>query len=150
MPLDQSPVSITLGDLHELTSARDRNELRVTELEAEIDRLKLEGVGDAAAELSMAFNHAYEIVRFAVANLDPLAVRGWPHKDLLELGKLIPELAGVSPDIRECAPDLRDFARRAAEWEGARDAGVEQEKHAAENAVKSVNIADLFGDDIEP
>lgn len=72
------------------------------------------------------FHSAIKIVQFAVGNLDPQTVVGWPHKALAEVADAIEKIPGVDIHVREMPDELRHFARLAAGYEEFRK---ERDKH---------------------
>lgn len=143
-------VEISLADLDNLRTSRARAETELADLRKNYDALRtslaavpedvrknipLDALGDGP-NLVAALAESLTIVRFAIGNLDPMTVRGWPHRSLLALAELLPKVPGVSDEDRELWMDWRIFARRAGEWEDARARGLEQEKLAEENSAK--------------
>lgn len=137
MSLHDATVSIPLSDW-------DAAKTRVAKLQAELqdarEQLEAAKLADPKGRiepLAAAFADAMIIVRWIVANYDPLTVRGWPHKELARVAAALPRLAGVDDFTKESHLDLQIFARRAAEWEDARAKGIEKQKLAEENAARS-------------
>lgn len=138
-------VEISLTDLDTLRKDRERWEAEYLALRKQFDELRtavaLAKPGDLPSlvdgpNMAAALNHALTVITFAIGNLDPLTVRGWPAADLLALAELLPKLPGLDPLLVELWCDWRIFARRAAEWEAARALGIEREKLADENSAK--------------
>lgn len=134
MSLNESILHIKLGDLKQL-------EERIKELASENFRLSSElveaklGPDDSVCrEYRSAFLDAMPIVRFAIANMNPLSFPGWPHKELVAVAKMLADLPGIDLNQQETAGDLRLFARECATIEKAREEGTEQELLAAMNA----------------
>ncbi len=139
MEIDSAQVTIKLSDLNSLRSKIDELELELSDARKHVDQARLGGDDSHTRRLATAVNHAITIVSFAVATMDPLTVRGWPYEDLHGLGDILPDLAGVSDARKEIASGFRLFAKRAKEWELARDEGTEQEKLAEENAARGAS-----------
>jgi hypothetical protein len=74
---------------------------------------------------SAAFAAALEIVRFAVANLEPRTVRGWPHHELAVVAELLPKALPAIEEVGVLANTLREFAREAADIDRERQRRVE-------------------------
>jgi hypothetical protein len=94
--------------------------------------------GADARRLAEALQHALKVVCFAVANLHPLTVRGWPYEALRALGQLAPHLPGVDESFRQVAfGDWTILTREMEKWEKARAEGREQELLAEENSARA-------------
>jgi len=92
---------------------------------AERDRLVQGGMISSVTEENMrlfavAFVAASTVVRFAVANYPPEAVRGWPILALSELADALEGIVGVEYDYKALALELRTFAREAKAIEDKR------------------------------
>lgn len=79
------------------------------ELEKQVTAAKL-GDSDVAQQLHAAFHDAMKIVQFAVGNLDPATVAGWPHEALVAVAAAIEKIPGVDRHISELPEELRAFA----------------------------------------
>jgi hypothetical protein len=110
----------------------------------EIEDLKLGPTDSHARQLLDALNSSLDVTRFAIGNLPPMAVRGWPHKSLRSLAALLPSLPGVDEGIREVSTDWRLVADDCQKWEDARAEGKEHELLAHDNALKGASL-DAFG-----
>jgi hypothetical protein len=132
--------SITIGidDYNVLKS-------RITALEGELgqahtalEEARLGSPDSDIRQLAAAFGYALEVVQFAVANLHPLTVRGWPYLALRALARLSPDLPGVDTSFRQVARgDWEILTREMEKWEKARAEGREQELLAEENAARA-------------
>ena len=77
--------------------------------------------------LRCTLQHALVVVDFAVANLDPETVRGWPHKDLEELSADMKNLPGASTLEKQVSVAFHEFARFAAQIEMRRAQNTHKE-----------------------
>lgn len=68
-----------------------------------------------AAHARAALERALAIVQFAVGNLDPRTVRGWPVEDVTALANLIEAALPNYPHADVLAITLREFAGEAAD-----------------------------------
>lgn len=136
MALDTAQVTVSLSDLQTMQNRIAELELEVADARKRVDEARLGDEGSDVQRLVAAFNHALPILQFAIANLHPLTVRGWPADDLLKLAALLPDLPGIDESIRETATDLKMHARDCASWEKSRAEGTEQQRLADENAAK--------------
>lgn len=128
-------VTIAYSDLETLKRRAESAEAEVARLKAEVDQARLGDDGADARRLAHAFDLALEVVQFAITNLHPMTVRGWPYEALRALGELSPDLPGVNASFREVARgDWRLLTKEMEKWEKARAEGREQELLAEENA----------------
>ena len=138
MSLNESTVSMKLGDYQQIDREIQKLRTEKLQLEKELETAKIDGGGDDLTRKYLeAFMATMPIVRFAVGNMDPMSFRGWPHKDLLVVIKALKELPGVDADQKETAADLGLFARECKEWEDSRKDGTEQAKLAEQNAARA-------------
>jgi hypothetical protein len=128
-----------ITEWQELRNTIDALERDVAALRKRLAEARIGACGDNR-RLFEALNHTIEIVRFAIANLEPRTVRGWPHESLSAFAALLPDLPGIDRSLAESAGDLTLFARGAREWEEARASGTEHAKLAAENAARATTV----------
>jgi hypothetical protein len=133
----QSIVQIKLGDLEELRQARETAERRCADLEKKLAETQLSDSQSRLRTLFEAFRYAMPVVQFAVANLFPLTVRGWPWHDLRRLARMLPGIPGASNFPAELAVTLDSFSHVAEKWEVARAEGREKELLAEENSARA-------------
>jgi hypothetical protein len=131
--MEGASITIPYMEWEEVRSARAKVEEELAEVKAKLQEARLGGNDADTRRLAEALENLYPVVQFAMANLDPIATRGWPHEALAQFAKLLPDLP-ISPFIRESTNDLRMFARNASEWEQARKEGTAEEKLREENA----------------
>lgn len=105
----------------------------------ELDRLRAElqyrmpaaaPTDDATGRAREALEHALGIVQFAVGNLDPRTVRGWPIADVTALSNHIEAALPNYPHADVLAITLREFAKEAAE--------VDRFRHDRQDAAKKL------------
>lgn len=121
--LSKAKIEMSLADWQELQQAKEALERRVTELKKTIDDVRLGEAGSEAHAFRDAFSQAMEIVRFAIANLDPLSTRGWPVESLRAVCDHIEARPGVDESAREAVGDLRLFCLEIEKFETARREG---------------------------
>lgn len=104
--------SHTLDDeeYQKLHNDRRLAELRASELEAEIVRVRGEDSANRIKPLNALVRAQLEITRFAVANLNPENTRGWPTKALISVADLLSAMPDFTPDDTVLAIELRSFA----------------------------------------
>jgi hypothetical protein len=118
-------VSIPISQYDNLRDRiRDLNR-ELTETQKAVAAAKLSDPAGTIAAYQAAFAEAVAIVQYAVANLDPSTVAGWPYAALYKIANAIETLPGVNMHTKEVAPDMRlfaDSARSYEEWRKERDA----------------------------
>lgn len=83
-----------------------------------------------------AFDQVLPVVQFAVGNLPPETIKGWPHEALDAVAQRYLQLSGQSLGRiteRELMVELRKFAAEAKGWEtrrGPRLVGLHGQPHA--------------------
>lgn len=120
-------MQITMTDIefNELQQRVRTAEAAAVAATAERDRMAQEGMASSVSKENMrlfaiAFAAASHVVRFAVANYPPEAVRGWPIPALTELADALEGIVGVDYDYKALALELRTFAREAKAIEDKR------------------------------
>ncbi len=126
----------------------DRMRTRLAEQEREINALKaqlLAATFEAAGPIvEGALRAALPIVGFAVGNLHPLTVRGWPWHRLAELAGYCRHPALAHPLVEpELTLTWDDFALLARKWEDARARGEERALLVEENAGRAITPSGL-------
>ncbi|KKN61338.1 hypothetical protein LCGC14_0522700 [marine sediment metagenome] len=102
---------------------------RIDELVAENLALKKcpPEIQDDEADLRAALYAALPVIQFAVSNLNPESVRGWPHAQLDALGRHLKEVTD-DPRILEMAGAFCSQARHAADIDAFRQERVADAK----------------------
>lgn len=136
MSLADAQITIRFGDLDALKNDRTRLEAIVTQLEVKLREAMVADADGTNKLLLEVIEALFEIVAFAVGNLSPLAVRGWPYDALDTVGKALMRLP-VKGHLAELGPTLCDFADRCRYWEDKRFHGVEKETLAEENLMRA-------------
>lgn len=89
------------------------------------------GTGDERVRaLRDIIDLALPVIQFAVGNLPPESVRGWPHNELFQLADLLCTMPGHAPDHETISAEFRTFAhecRRLAAHRADRDAAGAQD-----------------------
>jgi len=116
---DEPTVTVPLSTYDKL-----RDDLRTTqaknyELEKKLAAAQLSGgdSSDVPQLLHEAFHDAIKIVQFAVGNLDPQTVAGWPHAAVMKIADAIEKIPGIDRHVSEMPIELREFAKLAAGFE---------------------------------
>lgn len=132
--LADTQVTITYGNLRALQDEIARLEEVAMDLQTQNAELSLGADGSEARKYRGMFVASLKVVQFAMSALDPLTVRGWPHRELAAVADGIDSVRGLDGFTTEITGDIRLFARNAKSWEDAREQGIEKEKFAAETA----------------
>lgn len=136
MSLSESIIQIKYGDLKQIEERGAKLAAENAKLAAELTEAKLGSSDSLCREYHAALLAAMPIVRFAVANMDPLSFAGWPHAQLTQVATALGTLPGIDLDQQETAGDLKLFASDCAKVERARADGTQKELLAAMNAGK--------------
>lgn len=110
--------SHTLSDEEYGTLINQREEARTEagKLRKELARVRAEDPANRIAPLNQLTRATFEIVRFAVANLNPENTRGWPTKALNSVADLMATLPDYQTDDGDFATELRSFARDCEDY----------------------------------
>jgi hypothetical protein len=134
--MDEPTVSVKYSDYNKL-----REDLRATQTENYELKTKLAAaqLGDATVAKSLfdAFHSAIKVVQFAVGNLEPSTVAGWPHSALVAIADAIEKIPGIDPHVAEMPSELRYFAGLAASLEEMRK---ERDKHKVVTMATAADI----------
>src|SRR3990172_4378562 len=115
---DSEPtVTVKLSDYDRLRDQLRDMQNRVYALEKQLAAAQIADPSGVGQLLHDAFHAAIKIVQFAVGNLDPQTVAGWPHKALAEVADAIEKIPGIDRHVSELPEELRAVARTAAGWE---------------------------------
>jgi len=110
-------VTLTGVEYDELKNARRDAENQVADLRHQLAAAKLiSGDPFIIAALTEITRKALDVVRFAVGNLPPETVVGWPSPALREIAVRLPMLPNYSPDDAEVAGELIGFAQDCERW----------------------------------
>lgn len=104
-------VTITLADLNALKLQIAQANERSAKAEKETAAARLVDPSGRLPELLATIEAALPIVQFAVGNLDPTTVRGWPHKELAAFAKGLASLSDREKDA--IAEEFTTFAKLA-------------------------------------
>lgn len=137
MSLGDAVVTLKLSEVNKLQSDLGDANLRIAEMAKEVEEARLGDHAGVTRQYQKAFSDAMQVVRFAVGNLEPLTVRGWPYKNLFAIVEHLRALPGLDFDYEETSGDLKLFAEECKRWEIARDEGREQEMFQTENAARA-------------
>ncbi len=107
-------MTIDLGEFQALQDAKTKAELALSQMQQEIITKKIEASDAVLYSISRA---ALEIVRFAVANLPPESIKGWPTMALRTIACELPAMPDTVNDDKEFALTLSVFADECDRYE---------------------------------
>lgn len=111
MSIGSSTINLTLEDYNVLQDAKRQAENEAAGLRKELAEARLDVGNDGSTRALVAsVRGALDIVRFAVANMPPETVHGWPIAKLIEVSHSIEKLPDASSDDVSFAIELRKFA----------------------------------------
>lgn len=113
-------VTVKLSDYDRLRDELREAQNKVYMLQTEVNAAKLGDPTGPTKLLFDAFHETIKVVQFAVGNLDPQTIAGWPHKALVAIADAIETIPGVDQHVAEMPGELRSFARSAAGHEERR------------------------------
>ncbi|GAF90560.1 unnamed protein product [marine sediment metagenome] len=113
-------ITMSMIEYQELQSRANDAQKRCTELEKRIHEVEMTDPEDRIPDLVACIKAALPIVEFAVGNLAPETVRGWPYDELLAFAGKLETMPGVDTRLKEYALGFRSFIREAQEVETTR------------------------------
>ena len=136
--MEDPTVQVKFSEYRKLREDLKQQQARIYELEKEVVAAKLADGSGVTQELHAAFHGALKIVQFAVGNLSPETVAGWPHKDLVTVADAIEKIPGMDIHIKEVPGAWREFAQLAVGFE-------EYRKQRRATQVVTMATAEDFG-----
>jgi len=118
-------VTMSLQEYNDLLAQRDQARREYAELQEQIRTTASQD--PATADLLKCVKAAIPVITFAVGNLDPATVRGWPYGALKTFAVGLDCLPGADTCMKEYALDLRNFIYEAR--------GVESERARRDEAL---------------
>lgn len=113
-------VQLKFSEYQSLLEEVKTQQSRIYELERQLAGAQLADVSGTTKQIHDALHNALKIVQFAVGNLAPEIVAGWPHRALADVANAIDTLPAMDTHIKEVPNDWREFARLAAGFEELR------------------------------
>ncbi len=111
-------VEMPLEEYEQLKHARRDAEEETARMQKQLVEWKL--TDEHLRELVEFGRAALTVARFAVENLPPETIKGWPHAALLRVSELLTKMPDASLDDRTLAIELRNFAGECARFERGR------------------------------
>lgn len=123
MSTTQAPeptVSIAISAYDKLRNETRDQQAEIYRLQEELKQAKLADNDGTTKLFHETFHTMMKIVQFAVGNLDPSTIAGWPHQAVADLADAIEKLPGIERHITEMPQQLRDFAALGKGFEALR------------------------------
>jgi hypothetical protein len=130
-------ITMSMQEYKELESQRDTAREEAAELRKKLHNAEMTDPGERIPGLVRAIEASLPIVKFAVGNLAPETVRGWPYDELVAFAEELDKLPGADTRTREYALEFRNFVREAQDVERGRrerDAAKSVETQASAEA----------------
>ena len=119
-PAPEPMVSISMSAYDKLRTETRDQQAEIYRLQEALKVAQLADNSGTTKLLHDTFHTMMQIVQFAVGNLDPSTIAGWPHQALTDLSDAIDKLPGIERHITEMPQQLRDFAALAKGFEAMR------------------------------
>jgi hypothetical protein len=136
-------IELSLEEYDALRAKTRHLQKLVTDAEAARDAALTADPTGRIPTLTGAIIDAFEVIRFAVGNLDPRTVRDWPHKSLDRFANVLKDLPGASHIPKETALEFIGFAYEARMLE--QDRAEHPENYPSQPTQPTSN-----GDDAKP
>lgn len=136
--MEEPTVSVKYSEYQKMRDDLKQLQGRVYELEKQVTDGRLADPTGTTKLLHDGFHAAIKVVQFAVGNLSPETVVGWPHEALVTVADTIEKTPGMGPHVEELPPELRHFAKLAGGYEAFR-------KERDKNRVVTIATAEDFG-----
>jgi hypothetical protein len=104
-------LQLNLNDYNALIDARAKAEQELAVVHAELLAAKIADPSGRLPAITTFARECLTIARFAIANLPPEMIRGWPYQALRNVCNTIDILPDYSADDRDMALDLLNFAK---------------------------------------
>jgi hypothetical protein len=130
-------VSISISEYDLLRRAHQNAEERANDLANQLDAQKLIDPSGTINQFRTAFLAAVKVMQFAVGNLDPATVSGWPYEALSQVTDGIETLPGIDVYSRELPLAWRVFIESVSKFEAWR------KQRDAERGVTMASPADF-------
>ncbi|MGH7178286.1 MAG: hypothetical protein ACREJC_12975 [Tepidisphaeraceae bacterium] len=115
--MQSATLTLTLADYESLKAQRTKAEDDLAVVTKQLAEARLEDPSGKLAPLNQFARDCLTIVRFAVANLPPETIRGWPYEELKRICQTLHVLPDFSTNDRDMALDVLGFAREAEDLE---------------------------------
>jgi hypothetical protein len=113
-------ITMSLQEYEEIKTQRDEARQEMAELRKKLHDAEMRDPSERVPGLVRAVEAALPVVKFAVGNLAPETVRGWPYDDLAAFAEELDKLPGADTRMQEYALEFRNFVREAQSIEADR------------------------------
>jgi hypothetical protein len=115
--MSNATLTISLNDYNALLASRAAIEADLIIVSKELEAAKLVDPSGRLPALVAFSRDCLTLARFAVANLPPEMIRGWPYEALRRIAAELPTLPDATADDRDMALDLINFAKDCEDHE---------------------------------
>jgi hypothetical protein len=123
---EMAEIKMSLEEYQELTGQRDEAERARGEMAKKLADAEMADPTGRVPELVECIRAGLAVVKFAVGNLAPETVRGWPYADLKRFAEGVAKLPGADAFTEGAAHEFQSFINGAREIEELRRARDEQ------------------------
>lgn len=109
--MQSATLNMTLADYEALKAARTKAEQDLADVQRQLEEARKADPTGKLVALNAFARECLTLARFAVANLPPETIRGWPYAELMRIADTIHVLPDFSTNDRDMALDLMAFAR---------------------------------------
>jgi hypothetical protein len=135
--MSNATLQMSLDEYNAILGSRTQAEQERDQAFKELAAAKLVDPSGYVPKISEFARDCLTIARFAIANLPPEMIRGWPYQTLRKICETINVLPDYTADDRDMALDLLDFAqdcedhdiRRRAEPKATKMTPADVEEH---------------------
>lgn len=113
-------VTLSLEELQEYVVKRNMAYNEVAALKEKLRVASLRADSEVTSDLVEALRAVLPVISFAVGNLSPEAIRGWPHDALKTFAGRLAVLFAGDDIVASLALEFGNFAREAASYEEQR------------------------------
>lgn len=109
--MQSATLNMTLADYEALKAARTKAEQDLADVQRQLEEARRADPTGKLTALNEFARDCLTLARFAVANLPPETIRGWPYAELMRVADTMHVLPDFSTNDRDMALDLMAFAR---------------------------------------
>ena len=139
--MSNAVINLPLGEWQEAQNKLQKAEQDAEELRRNIRTLEREDPSGRVTRLFQTLDDALTVARYAVGNLDPSTVRGWPFEALRALGERLQSLPGATAEHTHLGLEFVNFAREAEAVEKGRVMRDAREQVKAELRAEAEAVA---------
>lgn len=115
-------ITMSYEEFKVFEDAKEKSEAEIAELKKQVSEAKLGDPGSIVRVLADVTRQALQIARFAMANMSPEVIKGWPADSLRAIGLQISQLPDFTVDDRDFGLEMIHFADEIDRWDQHRKA----------------------------